>query len=135
MKFPAVSIRGVIGNRGSPCRYRDRVRFGITWRNNDWILLGLIRDPGWIDPDPGRQVGWLRGTLHKTVGVGDIGTPQGLFTGVNQPIEWDTLYSMERLGAVTNTLRNDGIMDEDDIYCITHIIDGNVRVDEVVDIG
>ncbi len=82
MKFPAVSIRGVIGNRGSPCRYRDRVRFGITWRNNDWILLGLIRDPGWIDPDLGRQVGWLRGTLHKTVGVGDIGTPQGLFTGV-----------------------------------------------------
>ena len=45
----------------------------------------------------------------------------------------DTFYSMERLGAVTNTLRNDGIMDEDDIYCITHIIDGNVRVDEVVD--
>ena len=54
-------------------------------------------------------------------------------TTLNQPIEWDTFYSMERLGAVTNTLRNDGIMDEDDIYCITHIIDGNVRVDEVVD--
>ena len=45
-------------------------------------VSGLIRDPGWIDPDLGRQAGWLRGILHKTVGVGDIGTPQGLFTGV-----------------------------------------------------
>ena len=40
---------------------------------------------------------------------------------------------MERLGAVTNTLRDDGIMGEDDIYCISHVINGEIRVDEIVD--
>ena len=54
-------------------------------------------------------------------------------TTLNRPTEWEAFYSMERLGAVTNTLRDDGIMGEDDIYCISHVINGEIRVDEIVD--
>ena len=54
-------------------------------------------------------------------------------TTLNRPTEREVFYSMERLGAVTNTLRDDGIMAEDDIYCISHVINGKIRVDEIVD--
>ena len=54
-------------------------------------------------------------------------------TTLTRPIEWDTFYAMQRLGAVTNTLRKDGIMADGDFYCITHIVNGTIRADEVVD--
>ena len=54
-------------------------------------------------------------------------------TILNQSIDWDTFYAMQRLGAVTNTLRKDGIMADGDFYCITHIVNGTIRADEVVD--
>ena len=57
----------------------DLVSPGVITTGSCWDL-SEIRG-GLIQTSEGR-VGWLRGTLHKTFGVGDIGTPQGLFTGV-----------------------------------------------------
>ena len=42
---------------------------------------------------------------------------------------------MQRLGAVNDTLLNDGIMEVHDIYCITHVINGQIEWGEVVDTG
>ena len=52
---------------------------------------------------------------------------------LKQPIEWEIFSSMQRFGSVTNTLIEDGIMEDDDIYCITYVVNGKIRVDESVD--
>ena len=52
---------------------------------------------------------------------------------VDQPIEREVFYSMERLGVVADKLITDDIMEENDIFCMTHVIDGQVRVDEIAE--
>ena len=81
MKFPAVFFRGGIGTVDPSADIRtefDLVSPGEITSGSCWDLSEIR---GGVDPDLGRQVGWLRVTLHKTFGVGDIGTPQGLLTG------------------------------------------------------
>ena len=52
-------------------------------------------------------------------------------TTFDHPIEREVFYAMERLGVVADKLMTDGIMEENDIFCMTHVIDGQVRVDEI----
>ena len=63
----------------------------------------------------------------------DVDHKNAKVTTLTRPIVRQVFYAMQRLGAVTNTLRSDGIMGDDDIYCISQVIDGKIEVDEVVD--
>ena len=54
-------------------------------------------------------------------------------TPMDHPIEREVFYAMERLGAVTDKLITDGIMGDDAVFCITHVVDGKVRIDETVE--
>lgn len=46
------------------------------------------------------------------------------------PIAVEEFYSMVRLDSVIATLFSEGIMSENDVYCITNIINGLPRIDE-----
>ena len=48
-------------------------------------------------------------------------------------IKWEDFYSMTRLNAATSTMIAMKVISENDPYCITWIVNGAVRIDEVVD--
>ena len=52
---------------------------------------------------------------------------------LQESVERSDFDSMNRLDATVHTLISDGIMSENDIYCITHIFNDGVRYDEIVD--
>ena len=58
-------------------------------------------------------------------------------TAVRAPLKktakWEDFYSMARLRAVTNTMFAMNVMSDNDPYCITSIVNGSVRIDEVMD--
>ena len=52
---------------------------------------------------------------------------------IREPIKWEDFNSMNRLNATTDTLMSSGIMLENYIYCITPIVNGKVRIDDIDD--
>ena len=52
---------------------------------------------------------------------------------IREPIKWEEFNSMNRLNATTNTLMSNGIMSENDMYCITPIVNGKVKIDGIDD--
>ena len=56
-------------------------------------------------------------------------------TSMDQPVEREVFYAMERLGVVTDILTTNGIIEDGAIFCITHVVDGKVRVDEIAEIN
>jgi len=52
---------------------------------------------------------------------------------LKETIKWEDFYSMTRLKAVTNTMFAMKAMSDNEPYCITWIVNGSVRIDEVMD--
>ena len=52
---------------------------------------------------------------------------------IREPIKWEDFNSMNRLKATINTLTSNGIMSENDMYCITPIVNGMVKIDGIDD--
>ncbi len=54
---------------------------------------------------------------------------------LEKPIPWRDFESMDRLNPIASTLVGANVVDENAIYCVTHIRNGEVRVDETRDVS
>ena len=52
---------------------------------------------------------------------------------LEEPIPWRDFKAMDRLNPITSAIAEGGIVGEDDVYCVTHIVNGEVRVDDTLD--
>ena len=52
---------------------------------------------------------------------------------LEEPIPWRDFEAMDRLNPIIGALAAAGIVGENPVYCVTHIVNGEVRVDDTFD--
>ena len=52
---------------------------------------------------------------------------------LEKPIPWRDFKAMDRMNPITGAIAEAGFVDDNDVYCITPIVNGEVRVDDTLD--
>ena len=52
---------------------------------------------------------------------------------LDEPISWRDFRASDRVNPIAGAFAEEGIVGEDDVYCVTNIVDGEMRVDDTLD--
>ena len=52
---------------------------------------------------------------------------------LEEPIPWRDFEAIDRLNPIASALAATGVVGENPVYCVTHIVNGEVRLDDTFD--